>query len=48
MRLTLNENYRNDSFLGDRALLMSYILDPSSNNYNLFNVSVLAYPYPYP
>ncbi|CAK84069.1 unnamed protein product (macronuclear) [Paramecium tetraurelia] len=46
MRLTLNENYRNDSFLGDRALLMSYILDPSSNNYNLFNVSVLAYPFP--
>ncbi|CAD8191453.1 unnamed protein product [Paramecium pentaurelia] len=48
MRLTLNENYRNDSFLGDRVLLMSYILDPSLNNYNLFNVSVLAYPYPYP
>ncbi|CAD8073985.1 unnamed protein product [Paramecium primaurelia] len=48
MRLTLNENYRNDSILGDRVLLMSYILDSSLNNYNIFNVSVLAYNYPYP
>lgn len=48
MRLTLNENYRNDTYLGDRVLLMSYILDPSSTNYNIFNVSVLGYTYPYP
>ncbi|CAK84548.1 unnamed protein product (macronuclear) [Paramecium tetraurelia] len=48
MRLTLNENYRNDSILGDRVLLMSYVLDSTSNNYNLFNMSVLAYSYPYP
>ena len=48
MRLTLNENYKNDTYVGDRVVLMSYVLDATSTNYNLFNVSVLAYNYPYP